>query len=350
MHITQPIISVDWLQIHVSTKEMRHRAKGYQIEKIEGAKSRTYSEVWKIAKDHRPVAQLQCAPFSPKLPPWSGVLKVENYILYTASRSTIIDQILTDLRLDPRGMTRIDICADFQKIADRDPQQLIQDIIEGQVRKVGHSAQSIICDEQQTAYGRREWQYLRYGSRSSRISTYMYNKTKELNDVSDKPYIRALWKCNGFAIKKRSTWRLEFSIKGRQMKFISTDTGEILPNDYKLWLTPSVATDVYRALCNHYFALVIPDHTRTRKCTPIPLWPTMGSSEIMIKYLDPTHHNNRADKIFIRKLANIASELYDQDTIKLAGELLERYVDVKKMNEWFKDNVNKTPQPYELQL
>lgn len=334
MTAKQPIINVDWLQIHVDTSHINTAQRQYQLRTLEGVRTKTFAKVTEIRRDNRLIATLHHQPHSPKLPKGCGVLKIENYILYTDSRQNIISQLIRTIGLTTISTTRIDICGDFQQIADRDPQQLVTDIIKGDIRKIGHARQSIIGNETITAYGKREWQYLRYGSRSSRISAYLYNKSKELRDDHDKPYIRAIWASNGLAIKKRDTWRLEFSIKGRDMKYISTETGEILPQDYRYYLSGDVLTDIYRALCNHYFAISLNDHTRASNCTPISLWRELGGSNILVKYIDPTRHNNRADKIFLRKLLTIGEELTDTTTIDIAHTLADRYMHIKNLRGW----------------
>lgn len=309
-------------------------------------KSRTFAEVWNISKDGRTIATLQRIPWSPKINKNCGTLKIENYILYHQNRCEIIDQITNDLKLYVIGTTRIDIAGDFRRIAGRLPELLIRDILEERVYKVGHAKVTTIghqnhTNQQFTSYGTagrtNTFSYLRYGSRSSRISTYLYNKTKELNEEHDKPYIRDMWRENGW-LGDQNVWRLEFSVKGREMKFIEKDTGEILPNNPKLWIKNDIIPTIYASLCDHYFN--IREHTQLRKDREekIPLWADEETATHLIKKLDSNKHNNRADKIFVKKLAQMQSETSNTDIINMACELGEKYLQEKRMTEWAQRN------------
>lgn len=330
----EPIINCDWLQLHVDTSRYREKAYSYDI-KLLPVRTKTFAKVAEIWRDNRPLATLQYQPHSPKLPKGCGILKIENYILYSTARFDVIQQLITDLDLTTLGITRIDIAGDCQTVAGMQPQELVQRIIDGRLCTVTHCRQSVIGDvERVTAYGKRDWQYLRYGSRSSRISTYFYNKSLELRQVSDKPYIRGIWAANGFALKKRDTWRLEFSIKGRQMNYISSDTGEVLPQYWRDFIANETMCNIFNALQRQYFNVCIPDHTRRTNYTSAKLWDKQGEPNLLVKYLDATKHCNRADKIFLRKLCNIANELQDPTTINLATQLAERYASIKDLGQW----------------
>lgn len=337
------LISCDWLQMHILTQDFRHDHPQYNCQLLP-VKSRTFEEVWSISKEGRPVAQLARKPYSPKIPTHSGTIKIENYILYHQNRCAIIDQILSDLQLYVQGTTRIDICGDFRRIAHRLPEQLIQDILMERIYKVGHAKATTIGDQHQqrfTTYGTagktNTYSYLRYGSRTSRISTYLYNKTKELNEQHDKPYIREMWAENGWH-GDMNVWRLEYSIKGREMKFIAKDTGEILPNNPKLWIKNDIIPTIYGALCEHYFDLRKKTQVRKDREERIELWTSEPAAQHLIKKLDSNRHNNRSDKVFIKKLCNLAAETANTDIINTAIALAESYANEKKMLAWCKAN------------
>jgi hypothetical protein len=333
------LISCDWLQIHADGSDFRHDHPNYNIQRLP-VKSRTFDEVWNISKEGKTVATLARKPFSPKIPKGCATIKFENYILYNINRCAIIDQIMSDLCLYTLGTTRIDICGDFRRIANRLPEVLIRDILEERIYKVGHAKATTIGDHQQqrfTTYGTagrtNTFSYLRYGSRTSRISTYLYNKTKELNEEHDKPYIRDMWRENGWH-GDMNVWRLEFSIKGRDMKFIEKDTGEVLPNNPKLWIKNDIMPTIYKSLCGHYFDLRYKTQQRKDREQAIPLWNNEEIGQHLIKKLDATRHSNRADKIFARKLANIANETTNTEIINLAAELGRLYIKEKRLGAW----------------
>lgn len=333
------LISCDWLQIHADGSDFNPQHPHYNCQQLP-VRSRTFEEVWNISKEGKTVATVARKPFSPKIPKGCATIKFENYILYNENRCAIIDQIMNDLELYTLGTTRIDICGDFRRIAGRLPELLIRDILEERIYKVGHAKVTTIGEHQQqrfTTYGTagrtNTFSYLRYGSRTSRISTYLYNKTKELNEEHDKPYIREMWRENKW-YGDQNVWRLEFSIKGRDMKFIQKDTGEILPNNPKLWIKNDIMPTIYQSLCEHYFDLRHKTQVRKDREERIQLWSTEQIGQHLIKKLESTKHSNRADKIFLRKLANIASETTNTEIINLAAELGKKYTIEKHLGEW----------------
>lgn len=341
MNVNEPIISIDWLQIHVDASDFNCDHKDYNCT-LMPVRSRTFSEVWSISKDGRHVAILQRKPFSPKIPKGCGTLKIENFILYYQTRQHIVEQFLHELHLSPRGTTRIDICGDFQKIANRWPEELIRDIIEERIYKVGHARSTLIGEHripsgEFTTYGTagktNTYSYLRYGSRTSRISTYLYNKSKELREQHDKPYIREMWKRANFN-EQNDTWRLEFSLKGRNMDFIYKDTGEELPHHPIEWLMIEKTNRIYTALCEHYFDIREKTQIRKDREHTIPLFDTLTPSGILVTKLDTNSHNNRADKIFIRKLAEMANETQNKAIINAAALLGQAYAKEKDLRKW----------------
>lgn len=339
------LISCDWWQASVDASQFLWEHQDYNCQLLP-VKSRTFQEVWNISKNGATIATLCRKPYSPKIPQAIGTLKIENYILYHTDRCRIIDQITSDLQLYVRGTTRIDICGDFRRLCGKLPELVIRDILEERIYKVGHSNVTTIGDhnrdrEQFTSYGTagrtNSFSYLRYGSRTSRISTYLYNKTKELNEQHDKPYIRDMWAENGWH-GDMNVWRLEYSIKGREMLHISKETGEVMPNNPKVWLRDDVMQQVYGSLCGHYFDLREKTQVRKDREQRIPLWPDEPAATCLIKKLDANKHSNRADKIFLRKLADMANETNNVAIINAAAALGREYAIEKRMTQWTQEN------------
>ena len=79
----------------------------------------------------------------------------------------------------------------------------------------------------------REWNSISWGAKKSMVTTRFYNKTMELKQVHDKPYIRQAWYLCGLVDdwntleKKRrdgttykpQIWRVEFAIKSSTKKW-----------------------------------------------------------------------------------------------------------------------------------
>jgi hypothetical protein len=106
--------------------------------------------------------------------------------------------------------------------------------------------------------GRHTYQYLRFGSKVSKVSAYLYNKTQEFRDVKRKNYIAEAWKENDID-EQKEVWRLEFSLKGDGIKFINQETKMWQAKDLEMVLDPIQRTQVYNALYLKYWDYRIND-------------------------------------------------------------------------------------------
>lgn len=313
----EPIISVDWLQFFVDLSY--YQVPWWGGEEILQAKSRTFSEICTISLCGQVVATICRKPYSPVISPTCGTLKIENEFLYLSNSVKLISQIFSDFGIRMLSVTRVDLCGDFERIAGGQPGQLILDLINGKRIKVGHSKYYVHGEDFWKAKGIRQigertwvvpnsWEvvgssstmrvdYLRYGTNNSNVCCYMYNKSKELREVKDKPYIRNRWKDT-----HADVWRLEFSIKGRRMSFIEKESGVVMPDDWTIYFSPAVVT-YFISLCSHYFN--IRENTgqvRKDREKMVDLWGNANASVFYIADIHDMRPSNKADRQFVGKL------------------------------------------------
>ena len=265
--LNEPLISVDWLQFFVDLSD--YQEPWWGSEEILQAKSRTFSEIATISLCGEVVATICRKPYSPVISPTCGTLKIENEYLYLSNAVKLISQVFSDFNIRVLSVTRVDLCGDFEQITGGQPSQLILDLINGKRIKVGHSRYYVHGEDLWRAKGLRQigehtwvvpnsWEavgstssmrldYLRYGTNKSNVCCYMYNKSKELREVKDKPYIRNRWKDT-----HADVWRLEFSIKGRRLSFIERESGVVMPENWEVYFSSEVC-GYYMSLCSHYF-------------------------------------------------------------------------------------------------
>jgi hypothetical protein len=200
------LCSVDWLSI---TADYGPETATDNIHIIESKnRSNIFSRVKEIKLTHEKLGVLMYAPYSSILNKSLCMVKFENQILYCDAADIIVTLVIKELQLKNVKISRIDICADFQHtIYVKNPEQLIHDFVNSLIVKIGRS-KFVVHGDKTT---RNELSYLRFGGHSSMICAYMYNKTKELNEVKDKIYIRQAWKEAGLT-EPRDVWRIEFSI------------------------------------------------------------------------------------------------------------------------------------------
>jgi hypothetical protein len=200
------VCGIDWLSVsgHVGDFSAVNNISVCETKN----KNDVFQKVKSITLAGEKVATLMYTPHSAILHPALCLLKFENKILYCSDANAIIQLTITELALSNVKISRVDIYTDFRyTLYCLEPETLIHHFIEDKILKIGRSKFALHGDKTL----RNELSYLRFGGHSSMISVYMYNKTKELNEVKNKIYIRQLWSETGFETE-RDVWRIEFSI------------------------------------------------------------------------------------------------------------------------------------------
>ena len=167
-------------------------------------------------------------------------VKVANRALYSEHWAWHLRNVMGLLGLKYESLTRVDICADFQRFADDlEPRTFIaRYLADGSVsdgvqyiRKgsnlyhvTGRKRHSSLKEDEipeGSDEGMRTLschEYLRFGTRRSGVSAYLYNKTLELMETGKKKYIREMWEANGLiSDPDLPVFRLEFSIQAKGM-------------------------------------------------------------------------------------------------------------------------------------
>lgn len=236
--------SIDWLQVYckgsaeiqlgqVFTSPRRDRLGYHRDYKI--AKPREfvagYEHVYAIMFKDYHVATIGVQPRDKARPQWGCALKIANPVLYVADWFWIYEDILLALGWTARNITRIDLAADFNKFCNNiNPDKFIAEY----VSEPTSSRSSWIRrgSNEWCVYGRKDmnatrFNSIRWGSRQSGVSTYMYCKSLELQDKKYKPWIVDAWERAGLHVwdadadgvaKLAKVWRVEISISSRGLK------------------------------------------------------------------------------------------------------------------------------------
>lgn len=150
-------------------------------------------------------------------------VKIANPVLYTSTWYDILNDLTAALNWNIHNITRLDIAGDFNYFwHGLDPRTFIRNYLcKGRTGYIRLSSNKFSCNGERDLY-RANIDTLRFGSRKSGVSVYLYNKSKELKDKKDKPWIRKVWKSAG--LHEDRVWRLEFSIsnQGTNMKDLTT--------------------------------------------------------------------------------------------------------------------------------
>lgn len=278
------LVSIDWLSIYCDCSKMVQG--GDFVFEREPYGTSVYAEMYTISLYQKEVAILTCTPRSSALKAGTGILKILNPILYSQALSSVIYSLLHDCNIEFLNISRLDLCADFNHFdAYPNMQDFFQDFLTLKLLKIGAAKYKVCANamtNQKHEYfkmiglqsSQHTYQYLRFGSKVSKVSAYLYNKTQEFRDVKRKNYIAEAWVANDID-EAAEVWRLEFSLKGDGIKFVNTETGEWQVKNLQMVLDPIQRTQLYNALYLKYWAFrvndgqVRKDRMKTARLLPI---------------------------------------------------------------------------------
>lgn len=304
---TTPVL-IDWLSFSALTK-------GYDIKELQLIKldygTSVFSCIEEIFIDHERIATITSVPYSKVLDEHIHIIKLDNWVLYSDKFMSYYSLIAKELQLVSIKISRIDICKDFNYFTDkRKPDNFIKAFLAGSVRKLGKSKFSVWGETNMLL----SYDYLSIGKKSSPINVYLYNKSKELQQVKNKPHIRNKWEEYGLDDEK-NIFRLEISIKKSDVKLVDRESGAFIEFGIKELFDQDILEDLYRTLLYKYFRFKhYTGKTNISRENDVILFEKEEYQQItweLVKGLE----SNRSDKIFLKKLDTMYSELRTEDVI-----------------------------------
>lgn len=263
-------VSVDWLQVYCTCNHLEGNfvqsagvsdglSSGVLYIKKEDMSTALWLSVYSLYIGTLKVATLCADPRSSTMDKQGVTLKLENRVLYSMQYISILYRIMDELHLTYKGITRIDVCYDCNRLrAGMSVSKFLYDYIAAPPYQQGHIIRSgsrrFAVHGKRSTTGAMEINSMRWGSQASAIGAYCYNKSLELLEVKDKPWIREVWEKNGLinewddtswralSDKQRnykvesgdsssylhtSVWRFEISIKCKGMDLLNMDSGEL---------------------------------------------------------------------------------------------------------------------------
>jgi hypothetical protein len=334
------IINIDWLQLNcrgvINASNSTHlRSLGYQ--------TRQFKCIEEYYIDNDRIATITHTPLSSILEATMVLVKFDNWVLYSNSLWDYVNKVISSLGLSIVGVSRLDICCDFNTFTNRlSPQKLINRFFTCKYRKVGQ-CKFRANGEQKTSV---EYDYIRFGTNNSQVSAYLYNKTKELNEAKYKPYIVETWKSGGLDTNK-DVWRLEFTIKGNQVKFIDKTTGNVNNLSIEFLQDYNNIEQMLYSLQEKYFRFkVITGKSNISRERDVKLFPSkIYNFERFIFH--EKGDGTKADKMFIKKLENLNNELRHKYTNieNNVNEIMMEYVTAKGLHDYYLEKINGSVAP-----
>lgn len=302
-------INIDWLEVYVLEDLARYpcdaeyfRKQGYFVREREYG-TRVYNQMFTILDDYdQPAIEIRRDPSSLQgrdgglFPPNSSHIRLSNRSCYRNDAVAYLRDFLARHNYTFKKIFRLDVCLDFERFdKGDDPQAFIRRYMKGVYAKVNQGNISAHGVEQ---WNGREWNSLSWGKPKSMVGTKMYCKTLELEQASDKPYIRQAWfefsrQCTPSEqnsrliddpinltkrdkdgnVYKPAIWRVEFSIKSSAQRWFVIDKavrghGKVgMPHTLSMYDSRQKLLTVFASLAEHYFHFKYYDpNTRKDRC------------------------------------------------------------------------------------
>ena len=277
-------INIDWLEVYClesyrlwPVNADYFRSQGWSVQERDYG-TRVYREMFTLY-DHfgEPYIEVRRAPSQSEesrkfFEPYSCHLRLHNVACYDQQCVQKLIGFMNQHGYTFKKLYRIDICNDFVRFdKGDDPQTFLHRYMQGRFSKIN---QTNVAAHGLDQWDGRYWNSLSWGQPKSMVSTKFYNKTMELEQVKDKPYIRLAWMTAGLiddpvnmtktkadgTTYKPNIWRVEFSIKSSAAKwYVIEDRTHrkkseiIMPNTLEVYAMHEQLLTVFESLAQHYF-------------------------------------------------------------------------------------------------
>lgn len=307
-----PVLHCDWLQLHLKRvdKLKADFHPRYRVKTLDFS-TRHFKLIQEIYYNNRRICTITSKPHSGILDPDSLIVKFDNWLLYDKSFRPQVNEFISLNGFYFIACSRVDFCADFNVFDNgMHPETFIRKYIYRKMLKEG-KARNIRHTFDQGAH-KHESSGLKFGSNLSEVTYYLYNKSKELREVANKPWIVATWVKGGLNTSV-DVWRLEFSLKSGTKLLLDESTGEV-----NLFASLDILKREYISKCffvlyQKYFQFHWNDNkSRKDRMRLIKLFSFTPCDDVLI---DTTHmrDGDRATKIFIKKLHELNNEMRGRD-------------------------------------
>lgn len=253
-------INLDWLEVYcLENKDVPRDADYFEKQgckvKRRAYGTPQYSEMFTIICDGVEFLEIRRDPYSKRKS--GGIFEDNACHIRLANRTCYEPAPIDHLRAfliahdyTFKSITRIDMAWDFCEFDDgTDPFEFLKAYIKNDISKV---YQSRVAAHGTDTWEQRVWNSVKWGSPSSAITTKLYNKSLELRQKSDKPYIRDVWKCAGLDYGK-DVWRIEFSLNSQMQTVKDKREGIVQKHSLCSYDNPERLWRQFMICYNRYF-------------------------------------------------------------------------------------------------
>lgn len=273
-------VNIDWLELHAYEPIMGtlnadyFRRQGYHVEEREYG-TRVYKEMFTLLDEHGfGMIEIRRNPASQGI---HGIhqfnechIRLTNRTCYWDNAADMLNKFVSKHQYYNVRISRIDICYDFSTFdKGDDPAAFVRRYFRHKYAKIN---QGRIHSHGEDTWSGQEWNSLSWGSKTSPVSTKMYDKTLELYNAKlntyNKPYIRHAWclcgliddldQCtlHGQPVK---VWRVEFSLTSAVRNWVpielngETHNYQSLQNTLGVYSSRDRILVMFASLAQHYF-------------------------------------------------------------------------------------------------
>lgn len=324
-------ISVDWLQVccysnnlaYLLNNDYYNKADSlpYWLE-LQPLETRNFARFirvhTKVGNDWRYCADILAVPRSTMLNSNIVLVKIHNRFLYSQNYIKLLYNICTTFKLSIKGLTRLDLCYDCNSFHNGlKPHKFIKEFVTAEfdspryIYKVG--AKQFRVYGGKSVSSTTKFTGIEFGSGKSSKRCYIYDKTGELEEVKDKPWIRQYWHENGLiSDAKTHVYRAEISIKCDGMDLLNMSTGEL----FKLSPEYLKSQPAIEKLFHFYAARMFRfhrkgKHTRVRDYDRIELFENSPVITCKPKKVCVNADTGRTEKICVSTLSKLSCQYSD---------------------------------------
>lgn len=201
------LISIDWLQAYcagatLAGGEVVPSKVGTLTVFEEDGGTANFAKRFTISCNDVEIATVLQCPKMGALARDLTEIKLHNRVLYTAEPARYLLNVIEALRLEYRGIARLDLCCDVNHLSGGGSvEELISRFVhtregdENHLIRRGSAKYNLHGNNHRKATIRHE--SIKFGSPQADIVPYIYNKSLELISEKDKPWIRDAWRQAG---------------------------------------------------------------------------------------------------------------------------------------------------------
>lgn len=314
--------NVDWLQTYClgkyiedgsySIRKSTYRVIGRDVE------TKLFKRVADVYNNGQKVATITQLPKTPVINPRTTLVKLSNRVLYCEKYVRILMEIQDALHLTYKGITRIDVACDFNTFyAGRSVPKFIKTYVMSEPSSKNHIYRRG-SDEYYIRGNKKKnrastFNYIRLGKKDSRVHCYIYDKTVELQEQKDKPWIRACWEKAGLKNDDDNhVWRAEISIKNEGSQLLDMGTGELFKLSPNFLDTLKAVQSLFMFYARKYL-----DFRKKRrsgklsKYDKVELFKIETAQSYVPKYIPTSMETGRTEKICANRLKKILETYQD---------------------------------------